>query len=93
MAPKPSDLDYQALYPFANSGFIQTHMILSYSNVQTTQKRSHKPLWALIHVLLSFQIHLFKCKSCPSLNSSYYYFLVNAHHHALWVQLSVVNFL
>lgn len=91
----PQIFDNLALYTLANSVFTQTHMILSYSNVQTTQTRVHKPLWALIHVLLSFQIRLLKCKLCHSLNSSYYDFfvVVNAHQHALWVQLPVANFL
>lgn len=39
-APKASDLDYITLHTFANSGFTQIHMKLSYSNVQTTQKRA-----------------------------------------------------
>lgn len=59
--------------------FTQNHMILSYSKVQTTQTRAHKPLRALIHVLLSFQIRLLKCKSCHSLNSSYYDFFLLMH--------------
>lgn len=97
MAPQSSDLwlSSPAHTCQIHYVFTQTHMILSFSKVQTTQTRAHRPLGALIHVLLSFQIRLLKCKSCHSLNSSYYDFfvVVNAHQHALWVQLSVANFL
>lgn len=78
--PYPQIFDDLALHTLANYVFTQTHMILSYSNVQTTQTRVHKPLRALIHVLLSFQIRLLKCKSCHSLNSSYYDFSLLLMH-------------
>lgn len=81
MAPQSSDLWLSSPAHTCQIHYVfpQTHMILSYSKVQTTQTRVHKPLPALIHVLLSFQICLLKCKSCHSLNSSYYDFFLLMH--------------